>query len=145
MRRLLPRGLDNERGMALVVALVLMLSLTLIATAAIMTSNTEIQISANNKQSKLVFYTAEGAWQLAVNWLDNRLSPPLAAQDATGELGDCQYCYRVEPDTLRNSPLAGYSADYQNLYFIVRSCGKTADGAEKEVEVRVSKPFKQGY
>ena len=145
MRCLLPRSLNNEHGMVMIVAIMLMLSATLIATASILSSNTEIRISANNKDAKLVFYTAEGACQLGINWLDGVTAPPAEPHDDTGTLGNTRYCFRVEPDPRWNGALPGFSEEYQNVQFVVRACGKMANGFQKMVEMRVSKPFRFGY
>ena len=49
----------NERGMVLVLAMFMLALLSMIGIAAMMTSTTEIDISANEKFHKLVFYQAE--------------------------------------------------------------------------------------
>ncbi len=50
---------ENERGMVLVLAMFMLALLSMIGIAAMMTSTTEIDISANEKFHKLAFYQAE--------------------------------------------------------------------------------------
>jgi Tfp pilus assembly protein PilX len=50
---------ENERGMVTAVALLLMAVLTLLGTAAVVMTSTDIQIGGNYKVSELAFYAAE--------------------------------------------------------------------------------------
>lgn len=50
----------NEQGFILTTALWILLVLTLIGITAVMTSNTELQIGANDKFRKIAFYATEG-------------------------------------------------------------------------------------
>jgi len=52
-------SLGNEKGMVLVVGLLLMAVLVMLGTVAVMTSTTDIKISGNYKQSERAFYNAE--------------------------------------------------------------------------------------
>lgn len=58
---LLNYKLLNEKGTALLVALIMLLLLTLIGLAAITTSNIEVQISGNQRLSNTAIYSAEAA------------------------------------------------------------------------------------
>ena len=71
--------LNNEKGTALLIAVVFMLLLTIIGFSAITTSTFEIQIAGNDKISKMVFYAADsGISYVAV-------SPDLYGTDNTTE------------------------------------------------------------
>lgn len=50
----------NEQGFILTTALWILLVLTLVGITAVMTSNTELQIGANDKFRKIAFYATEG-------------------------------------------------------------------------------------
>jgi hypothetical protein len=52
--------LDSEKGMALVIALVMLLILTLVGLSAIGTSTFESNIAGNQRVYNLAFYTADG-------------------------------------------------------------------------------------
>lgn len=64
-RQLVNRLIYNERGVALVFALVLMLVVTIIGSSATMTSQVDLKISGNTKVIRTSFYVAEGGIQLA--------------------------------------------------------------------------------
>lgn len=69
--------LSGERGMALIIALLLMVVVTVLGTGAIITSSTDIQISGNYKTSQEVLHGADGGVQI-VQGIINR------AFDGTG-------------------------------------------------------------
>jgi len=62
----MPRGLDDDRGMALLIAIGLVLLLTAIGGAMAVASRTEILIVGNVRESRAALYAAEGAAALAV-------------------------------------------------------------------------------
>ena len=63
-----PSPPNNEKGSALVVAVVFLMLLTVLGSFATKTSNIEIQISGNDKIKKMVFYAADsGIDYVAVN------------------------------------------------------------------------------
>jgi Tfp pilus assembly protein PilX len=57
--------LRNQSGAALVIALVMMIVLTLIGLASMMTSTFELRLSGNTRGSVSAFYTADGGSQAA--------------------------------------------------------------------------------
>ena len=73
MVRNLSNIVRNERGMVLVVAVLILTVVTIIGIAALTTSETEVQISANEKLVTGQFYDAEAAlidtWMTRSNWL----------------------------------------------------------------------------
>lgn len=54
------KTLQNQKGIALLVAIGILLMVSLIGLAAVLTSNTETSISVNNKNDAQAFYSAEG-------------------------------------------------------------------------------------
>lgn len=67
--------LKNEKGSALLAALIILLLLTLIGFAAITTSNIEVQISGNQRLANTSLYAAEAAIESIRQELNNS-SPP---------------------------------------------------------------------
>jgi len=59
------KALKNQSGIALIVALGLLLMVSLIGLAAVLTSDTETDISVNKKNDTKAFYTAEGGLEAA--------------------------------------------------------------------------------
>ncbi|MCI0405789.1 MAG: DUF4900 domain-containing protein [candidate division Zixibacteria bacterium] len=59
------KTLKNQNGIALIVALGLLLMVSLIGLAAVLTSDTETDISVNKKNDAKAFYTAEGGLEVA--------------------------------------------------------------------------------
>lgn len=56
--------MNNEKGMVLVLAIFMLALLSMIGLSSMMTSTTEINISANEKFSKIVYYQAESGLTL---------------------------------------------------------------------------------
>lgn len=63
--------LKNERGAALITALIILVLLTLIGIAAINTSTTEIQISSNVRGSKISLSEADSGIGTGMRWLSD--------------------------------------------------------------------------
>jgi hypothetical protein len=57
-------AIDNQRGSALVVALLMLVVLTLIGISATTTTTFELQIATNDKLFKRAFYAADGATEM---------------------------------------------------------------------------------
>lgn len=64
-------SLRDEKGMVLVVALLLISALVLLGTTAVMTSTTDMKISTNNKTGNQAFYVAEAGTEEARARLKN--------------------------------------------------------------------------
>lgn len=93
------RQLGNERGVVLVTALMVMALLTVIGMAALSTSDTELQISGNQRVASRAFYLAEAGIQ--------RAAGVFRTNDAATLMGT----------VLDNQALGGgtYSVDKKNL------------------------------
>lgn len=73
--------LSNQRGGALVIALLMLVVLTILGIAAVITSTVELQISGHDKVYKRCFYAADGGTEMGSelleqsieerNWADN--------------------------------------------------------------------------
>jgi len=62
--------MNNEKGMVLVLAIFMLALLSMIGLSSMMTSTTEINISANEKFSKMVYYQAESGLTLGCELIE---------------------------------------------------------------------------
>ncbi|HEX2975014.1 MAG TPA: pilus assembly PilX N-terminal domain-containing protein [Bacteroidales bacterium] len=65
----------NEKGMVLVVALLVMAVLIILGTTAVMTTTTDLKISGNYKQSEKAFYVAEAGIEEARSRMRDNFTP----------------------------------------------------------------------
>lgn len=77
--------IKGESGIALVVALLIMVLITILGTAAIMTSTTDLKISQNFKKSSDSFYAAEAGIEAGMDFLGSNYDSTNGWND---ELGD---------------------------------------------------------
>ena len=70
VRRAKPLGEDNERGAALLIAIILVLLVLAIGAAVTVASRSETLIAANFRESREMLYAAEGAVAMAIRDLD---------------------------------------------------------------------------
>jgi Tfp pilus assembly protein PilX len=68
-----PRPSD-ERGLALVIAMVIMGILALLGSAALLTSSTELEIAANQKSYQMTFYGADAGTELGIRVVRDTLA-----------------------------------------------------------------------
>ena len=153
----------NEKGSALVLALLMLVLLTLMGISATTTSTVEIQMAGGEKFYELAFYSAESGWQRALNWLDNQFPGVTDNRvwDGTdfiavaGSLDDAatvgiplatdnntQYFVKVE--FVGTAPAAGYGTGFRRFNYRVNSVGRGPGNARSEVEVTAGKVFDMG-
>ena len=166
------KTINNEEGFVLIASLMMLVVLMIIGIAATNTTIFELQISGNDKAQKMDFYVAESGWQIGVNWLENRDTPPLRVNTSVTNINDPNYwLVRNYGDGANNVLNDGFSSGTedgaltnQNIPYWYRveqvksenipgSGGNykkytylitsVADGRQA-VEVRVEKPFKFG-
>lgn len=65
LRKFVSQLTRNDRGVALIFALVLMLALTIIGSSATLTSQVDLKLSGNTKVIRTSFYVADGGIQMA--------------------------------------------------------------------------------
>lgn len=66
--------IKDESGIALVIALLIMVLLTVLGTAAIMTSTTDVKIGANFQRSSSAFYIAEAGLEAGLDFLGDNFN-----------------------------------------------------------------------
>ena len=78
---------DNERGFALVLALVFMLAMTIIGISVITNMTTEMHIAGNERDAKLAFQVSEAGLQEALGRIHLTRSSALYAGELTTDAG----------------------------------------------------------
>jgi|GEM_PF-529383 len=137
----------NDKGMALVVALMMLLVLTLIGIHAITTTTYETSISGNERVGTDAFYASEAGIQVSLNQLPN--TNPISRT----KVGEDSYYWSGSPQD-RDSPRAvgfmglyatpGYDASWSFNRYQINATGESF-GAAKEIEAQVRYgPFSAG-
>ena len=153
----------NEKGSALVLALLILVLLTLMGISATTTSTVEMQMAGSEKFYELAFYSAESGWQRALNWLDDQypgvtdnlvwdgatftpVAGNLEEEDTIGITlandNNTQYFLKVE--FTGTAPVAGYGTNFRRFNYRVNSVGVGPGKARSEVEVTAGKVFDMG-
>jgi hypothetical protein len=136
----------NEKGIAMVVALVILLVLTLIGFSSINTSTFETNIAGNERLGTDAFYAAEGCLQLGLNQLPDITSLPVTALgDSSCWSGSVKDKSSPKPLTAgKPYPYPGFDESYSFRVYIVNTSGDSF-GARKEVSSKVAYgPFSSG-
>ena len=139
--------IDNERGFVLIIALLMLVILTSLGIYASVNTNTELQISGNERVAKDVFYIAESGWMRAFQWIENwgtSSAPPLingtdeVAKVTNQPVGSGTYSYTIERNG-RPDKVAGNSKDYMKFKYIISSDGALNNTSQNTIEVLVEK------
>ena len=154
-----------EDGSSFLIAMLILMLLTFMGTFALMTTNIEIQITANEKAYLKEFYVSDSAWKEIAPWLNNRGTPPqkinTTMQDNVvknfggggdgvtnedfpegtedGTLSGIPYWNRVE--FISDSVVPGSSRDFRRFNYRVFSNAR----GQQEIEVTLGKIYKVGY
>ena len=158
-------NLKNEKGSALILALLILVLLTLMGISATTTSTVEVQMAGSEKFYEMAFYSAESGWQRALNWLDDQF--PGVTENlvwdgttfivATGSLeeaatvgiplaDDNNTQYFVKVEFVGTAPVAGYGTSFRRFNYRVNSVGVGPGNARSEVSVTAGKVFDmEGY
>ncbi len=150
----------GERGVALIIALVMLILLTILGAWVLNSSSTDLHISGNYRNNQQAFYAGDAA----INYLTNTNTLTTAY---VGMVGSNTYCFGPSPchpdaaltmstvsqatgtiEFLRSGPLpAGsiYDADvdyngnpkFHGLYFSVEASGTGANNAQAVIEAGV--------
>ena len=162
-------GLNNERGSAIVIALLLLVALTILGVAATNNSVYESTIIGNEHRYQIDFYIADSGWKEGAMWLDSSAGPPgtvnpvadnivknyglntlpanpapedlsvLTPDNATLSQHNVPYWYQVQ--YVSDDIVAGSSSDFREFYYDARSNANQT----QEIDVRLSKIYKVGY
>jgi hypothetical protein len=143
-------SLKNEKGVALIIALLMLLVLTFIGINSISTTTFETNISGNERVGTDAFYASEGGFQVALNQVpDNK---PIIRT----KMGDDSFYWSGTPQD-KESPKsiksygdyqkAGFDSSWAFTRFQINATGESGEsfGATKEIEAQVSYgPFSAG-
>jgi Tfp pilus assembly protein PilX len=135
MKRFVSR---DQKGVALIVALIMLLVLTLIGMSSISSTFFESKISGNDRSGAAAFYASKGGVDVGINRL-----PDVTAYSGSIEGDESYRSGRLTPNIA--APLidlglmtrSGYDATWEFRRFQVNATGQSF-GAVKEVEVQVS-------
>jgi hypothetical protein len=140
----------NERGVALVVAVLVMITATFLGIAAMMTSDIEVRIAGNQRVSEGAFYAADGGIDNGLAWLINSVgtAPPADSElptmnETQREVGSGFHSqYRITDLKATALPPPGWELTmFEKRYYRVNSIGTGPVNASKEVEVIASRVF----
>jgi hypothetical protein len=127
------KRLKNEEGFTLLIFLSLLLMLTLIGVAGVMTSTTDVDIAGNDLKSINSFYAAESGVEKAVSEIRTSYtttgSPPSPLPTGTLNLGNLTATYStVDNGAAVQSQLT--AGAYRGLYALVKNFTVTADATD---------------
>jgi type II secretory pathway component PulK len=130
--------LKNERGVALVIALIMLIVLTFIGISSISSSVFEVRISGNERAGSSAFYAAEGGVGVGISQL-----PDLMAYSGTIGSDENYRSGKMIPGnpqpliSLGEMGRSGYDVMWEFRRFQVNATGQSFS-AVKEIEVQVS-------
>lgn len=145
------RRIKDQRGMALIIALIILLVLTLIGISAISTTTYEISLSGNERVGTNAFYAAEAGVEKGLNQIPDSTS--IRSDSAWEKSYESHYWGGTSSD--RGTPkgpqylgqlttVAGFEAgstptSYEGLKFSRYQVNGTGEsfGATKEIEIQV--------
>ncbi len=131
-------ALKNEKGVVLVIALIMLILLTFIGISSISSSVFETKISGNERVESSAFYAAEGGVEVGISRL-----PDITAY--SGNIGSDE-SYRSgsmtasSPQPSKNLGLMykpGYEGSWEFKRYQINATGQSF-GARKEIEIQVS-------
>ena len=141
-------GFRSEKGVALILALIMLLILTFIGISAISTTTFETNISGNERVGTVAFYASEAVFQLGLNQLPDTKPIPSSTkigEDSHGWSGTAKD--KGSPKDLVNFGLhskAGFDSSWAFKRFQINATGESFL-ATKEIEAQVSYgPFSAG-
>jgi Tfp pilus assembly protein PilX len=139
--------LKDEKGVALIIALIVLLILTFIGISSISTTTFETNISGNERVGTVAFYASEAVFQQGLNQIPETKAIPREkiGEDSYGWSGSPKD--KESPKELTNLGLfskAGFDSSWAFKRFQVNATGESFL-ATKEIEVQVSYgPFSAG-
>ncbi len=139
----------NERGMAALVALLLVGMLTLIGLAALSTSDDEVKVAGNKWQETKAFYAAESGLDRAVSELmghyDTANAVPGAMPTGEEDINNCEVSYRTVDEGAATAQVIAAGAQ-AGLHALVKkfSVSATATNASDNASVTLKETFESG-
>ena len=138
-------ALKNEKGVALVIALIMLIILTFIGISSISSSVFETRISGNERVGSSAFYAAEGGVYVGISRI-----PDITAYSGTIGSDESYRSGRLtdsSPQPQKNLGVVlkpGFDTSWEFKRFQINATGESF-GAKKEIEVQVSQgPYSAG-
>jgi hypothetical protein len=138
--------LRNKNGVALVIALIMLLILTFIGISAISTTTFETNITGNERVGTAAFYASEAIFQVGLRQLDDLDFASKTKPILFREIGKDSHGWGGSPED-KDSPKgaipfglhnkAGYDSSWAFNRYQINATGESF-GAMKEVEVQAS-------
>ena len=138
--------LRNKNGVALVIALIMLLILTFIGISAISTTTFETNISGNERVGTGAFYASEAVFQIGLRQLDAPDSWNKTKPIPRIKIGEGSYGWSGTPKDKGSPknllsfglyPKPGYDSSWAFNRYQINATGESF-GAMKEVEAQVS-------
>ncbi|MBI3595953.1 MAG: hypothetical protein HY203_02230 [Nitrospirae bacterium] len=140
-------GSTDERGVALIMTMVILLMLTFIGIATMSTSSTELSLSANYRRSREAFHAASGAIEYALRDNRNFVAPAAGPGTNTAFPGDINLTLNAITATgsvtyLGNGPPpdgSGMGTDMESNYFAIDTTGTGSLSSTNQQELAMAK------
>jgi len=130
--------LRNKKGVAVIIALLILLVLTLIGISAISTTTFENSISGNERVGTDAFYASEAGIQIGLNQLPNTNPIPVTAIGKDSSCWSGSPLDKSNPKSLQSLgpyPKPGFDSSWSFKRFQVNTTGSSFK-ATKELEVQ---------
>lgn len=129
------KQMKNEQGFTLLVFLSLLLMLTMIGIAAVMTSTTDVDIAGNDLRTINAFYAAEAGLEKAIaqirtHYGSGGVAPPDPLPRDSFDLGNIAVTYSTADDGPATQETLTVGA-YKGLYALVKSFTITGEATQK--------------
>jgi hypothetical protein len=142
----------DERGSALVLALVALGGLALLAIIVVSVATSGKWTEFREYTHTRAFYSADAGGEAALNWIRFQDTPPaildgesnvFVAGSYTPLSGDHEYKYNVQFARKRFRP--GWSVEYKDYEYLIKADGASAQQSESVIELRAMRLYQEGY
>src|SRR3990167_3872749 len=110
------RLIRNEKGIVLVIALMILALLTVLSLTAVLTTTTDMEISTNYRASQSTFYNTEGSMDIAPGVIRRTISLKTESQSILDSLGITDNDGNADGDGISDideaSPFNGLTSAY---------------------------------
>ncbi|MGZ3589413.1 MAG: pilus assembly PilX family protein [Thermodesulfobacteriota bacterium] len=130
-------SLKDQKGTALVVALLMLIVLTLIGVASVSSSFFEMKISGNSRVGQAAYYAAKGGAEVGINQLPGTVPYSGNIGNETYRSGKMVNSSAQPVLSLGLMARQGYESTWEFRRYQVNATGQSSD-ARKEIEVQIS-------
>jgi Tfp pilus assembly protein PilX len=142
----------GEKGFAMVSAIAFIAILATIATISIWVAGIEKRVSFSSETHQGSFYAADAGGEAGINWIRTQPTPPnfigmtkdVYNQASYANLDDDQQ-YRFNMTYVQKRPRPGWSTEYKDFDYRVLSDGSSVNDNQSQLELNLSRLFKEGY